>query len=326
LRIGIDFPDYYKTWYRPAYQTASKILQKEKVDLIYSASPTFITAFVAMELKREFGIPWVADFLDGWAVNDFLNLHYDQTLIKPLRWFQTRRIRRAEGRILETANKVVVIHQHVKQRWYELYGIKESKIEVVTDGYDESVFEGLTARVLNPDRLTITFLGSYYAPFEDAIRKFLNVVYEIDKDAEVAFIGRAATAVQKMNIPNLVCILQLPREKALSFALGSDFLFVVMPPYAKWTPTKTYDYLRLGKPVLALVPEGGDAARIIREARAGFVLSFDQEQMRQQLKNIFDGWRKGKLKSFQPDRKYITQFERRNLTKEIVKVFNEVLL
>src|SRR4030042_6113763 len=233
LRIDIDFPDYYKTWYHPAYQTAREILQLEKVDLIYSASPTFITAFVAMELKRKFNIPWVADFLDGWAVNDFLKLQYDQTRIKPLRWFQTLRIKKAERRILETANKVVVIHQHVKQRWYELYGIKESKIEVVTDGYDESVFQGLTARVLNPDRLSITFLGSHYAPFEDAIRKFLNVVYEIDKDAEVAFIGRAATTVQKMNIPNLVCMLQLPREKALSFALGSDFLFVVMPPYAK---------------------------------------------------------------------------------------------
>lgn len=324
LKIVADFPDYYKTWFRPAFQVAKEILQTKNIDLVYSASPTFVTAFVAMELKNKFNIPWVADFLDGWAVNDFLTLQYDQALIKPLRWVQTLRIKKAEKRILETADKVVVIHQHVKKRWGEFYGIEESKIEVVTDGYDESVFEGLTPRNLNLDHLTITFLGSYYSNFEDEIRKFLNVVYEIDKNAEVLFIGRTATAVQKMKMPNLTCILQLPRKKALSFALGSDFLFVVMPFYAKWTPTKTYDYLRLGKPILALVPEDGDAAKIVNEARGGFILPYDHDQMKQQLQKIFDGWRKGELKSFQPDVKYITRFERRNLTNHIVKVFNEL--
>ena len=325
LRIGIDFPDYYKTWYRPAYQTASKILQKEKVDLIYSASPTFVTAFVAMEVKRKFDIPWVADFLDGWAVNDFLNLQYDQTLIKPLRWFQKLRIRNAERHILETADKAVVIHQHVKQRWCELYQIKESKIEVVTDGYDESVFKRLTPHVLYPDKLTITFLGSYYSSFEQDIVKFLKNVYEVEKEVQVVFIGRIATAIQEMNVPNVTCVHHLPREKALSFALGSDFLFVVMPLYARWTPTKTYDYLRLGKPILALVPDDGDAARIVREAKAGFVLSFEEKEMKRQMEFIFDKWRKGEFKTFQPDQEYIAQFERKNVTRRIVEVFNEVL-
>lgn len=325
LRIGIDFPDYYKTWYHSAYQVARDILQKEKVDLIYSASPTFTTAFVAMELKAKFNIPWVADFLDGWAVNDFLNLQYNQTLIKPLRWFQKLRVKKAERCILESADKVVVIHQHVKQRWLELHGIKESKIDVVTDGYDESAFKRITAHVLYPDRLTITFLGSYYPFFKDVIIEFLNAVHEIGKEVEVIFIGRRVEALQQMNKPNLTCILHTSREKALSFGLGSDFLFVVMPPYAKWTPTKIYDYLRLGKPILALVPKDGDAAKIVKEARAGFVLSFDQEQMKQQLKVIFEDWRRGGIKGFQPDKEYIAQFEQRKLTERIVQVFNEVL-
>ncbi len=324
LMIAADFPDYYKSWFRPACRVAKEILKNGRIDLVYSASPTFVTAFVAMELKNSFSVPWIADFLDGWAVNDFLILQYNQTLIKPLRWVQTLRIQRAERKILERADKVVVIHEHVKRRWVEFYGVRESKIEVITDGYDEAVFEGLTPRRLNADHLTVTFLGSYYSPFEDEIRKFVNVVYEIDRKAEVVFIGRAAAAVQAMKMPNVVCIHQLPRKKALSFALGSDFLFLVMPSYAKWTPTKTYDYLRIGKPVLALVPEDGDAARIIGEAGGGFILSYDHDQMRQQLQEIFNMWRKGELGSFRPNRKYIGQFERRNLTDQIVRVFNQV--
>jgi len=55
--------------------------------------------------------------------------------------------------------------------------------------------------------------------------------------------------------------------------MGSDSLLVVMPFYAKWIPTKIYDYLRIGKPILALVPPDRDAAKIIQEAKGGYPLS-----------------------------------------------------
>ena len=119
-------------------------------------------------------------------------------------------------------------------------------------------------------------------------------------------------------------ILNLPREKALAFALGSDFLFVVMPPYAKWIPTKIYDYLRLARPILALVPGDGDTARIIREAKAGYVLSHEPEQMKEQLRDIFEQWRQGRFKNFHPDWEYVAQFERRKLVQKIAAIFDEV--
>jgi len=324
LKIRADFPDRYKTWHHPAYLAAREILRQERVDLIYSVSPIFTTAFVAMQLKRDFGIPWVANFQDGWAVNDFLNRHFDQTLIKPLRWWHKRRIRRAEETILKLADSIVVVHPHVKQRWIELYGIDESKITVVTNGYDEWAFEGLTKSVLCSDRLTIVFLGSYYPAFEEPTRNFMSVVNGIDQEADVIFIGRGAADVHQLKQPNAICILNLPRRKALALALGGDFLFVVMPAYAKWTPTKTYDYLRLGKPILALVPEDGDVARIIREVKAGFVLSFDRAQMKQQLQAILGEWHRGEIKDFQPDWQYIAQFENRKNMERIAQVLNQV--
>lgn len=326
LKLEADFPDYYKSWQRPAYLAAREILRQEKVDLIYSASPTFTTAFVAMQLKQEFGIPWVADFLDGWSVNDFLNVQFDQYLLQPLRRWHKNRIRRAEHSILETADKVTVIHPHIKQRWVELHKIEESKVVVITDGYDESAFAGLSPRFQDSDRLTIVFLGSFYESFREPIRNFLAALHEVDENADAVFIGRAATYIQKMNAPNSTCILHLPQKKAFTFALSSHFLFEVMPEYAKWSPTKTYDYLRLGKPILALVPRDGDTAKIIRQAKAGFVLPFDQACMKQQLRMIFDEWRRGELKDFRPDTQYITQFERQNITERMVQVFNEVAL
>lgn len=190
LKIAADFPDYYRTWYFPACREAEKILQKERVHLIYSASPTFTTAFVAMNMKKRFRIPWVADFNDGWAVNDFLNMQYDQNLIEPVRWLQKLRIRRAERNILKTADKVVIVHWHVRDRWLELHKLDGTNIEVITEGYDESIFRGLKARFLYPDRLTIIFLGSFYPAYREVIMRFAQAVKEVEEDAELVFVGR----------------------------------------------------------------------------------------------------------------------------------------
>jgi len=330
LKVHIDFPDSFRSWYAPALGKATEIMRKEKIDLIHSASPPFTTALVAMKLKKEFGIPWVADFQDGWAVNDFLDAYYSETLLKPLYQFQKLRARKGEGDILRSAAKVLTASWHVRERLFELHRDEEkragiSEIEVVNLGYDEYVFERLGARPLYPDKLTIVFLGSFYTPFKEPVIKFVRTVHDINGDAEVVFIGRGAAATQAVTKAEATYILNLPRKKALAFALGSDFLFVVMPHYAKWIPAKVYEYLRLGKPILALAPEDGDLARIVREARGGFVLSYEPEEMKRQLKSIFEEWKQGKFKAFHPDWDYVAQFERKKLVQRMAAIFDEVV-
>lgn len=325
LRINYVFPDYYKSWYSPALRQARKILQREKPDLIFSSSPPYTSALIAMKLKKEFDIPWVAEWRDLWSKNDFLNLDYDKTLIKPLRKLQKFQIRRSERDIVKTADKTIALHWFHKEQLRQLPGVEEEKIEIVTNGYDESDFKDSKVYTLYPDKLTIVFLGTFYPDFREPILKFLEVIGKVAKHAEVVFIGRGAADMQDINVPNLTRILHVAKEKALAFASGSDFLFVVMPSFAKWIPGKLFEYLRLGRPILALVPKDGDAAKVIEEAKAGFVLSHEWEKMQEQLKAIFDQWREGKFKNFHPDWGYISQFEGRNLTRRVVDIFNEAI-
>lgn len=301
-------------------------MQREKVDLIFSSCSPYTSAFIAMELKKEFNIPWVAEWRDLWSGNEFLNLSYDKTLIKPLRQLLKFRIIRAEREIVKIADKTVVLSWRHKQQLCELHGAKEEKIEVVTNGYDELDFKELKAIALYPDKLTIVCLGSLYSGYQQIVLKFLSAVNETSKDAEVVFIGRAATVLQGTNAKNLTNILYLAKEKALAFASGADFFLLLTIPSTEWVlATELYEYLRLGKPILALVPKDGDAAKIVEEARAGFVLSYEQEEMKEQLKAIFDQWREGKFKSFHPDWEYVSQFECRNLATRLVDIFNKAI-
>jgi glycosyltransferase involved in cell wall biosynthesis len=324
LKVSYDFPDDYKTWYKPALREARDILKKERVDLIYTSCSPFTSAFVGMGLKKEFDIPWVSEFRDPWSENDFLNRHFERTLLKPLRSLLKYRIRKGEKDIAESADKNVVVAWQHRQRLCRLYGIEEGKVEVVTNGYDEPDFVNLKPHVIYPDKSSITFLGSFYPELLDIILKFWQVLDEVSNNAEVIFIGRGAASLENVNKANLTRILHVPKEKALGFALGSDFLFLLTPPSVKWIPMKIFEYLRLGKPILALVPEDGDAARIIREAKAGYVLSHEPGQMKEQLRDIFEQWRQGKFRDFHPDWEYVAQFERRKLTEKLANIFNEV--
>jgi len=322
FRINYIFPDEYKSWYSPAIQQARKVLRQEKIDLIFSSSSPSTSAFIAMKLKEEFNIPWVAEWRDLWSANTFTNRNYDKMLIKPLRQLQRFQMRVGERDILRRANKTVVVSQHHREQLGHLHGAEEGRITVITNGYDEPDFTELKPSSIYPGKMTITFLGTVYSPFQESIDLFLRTVTEIDKYVEVVFIGRGAADMQGTTMENLTLVLHLVKEKALSFASGSDFLFLVMPPNAKWIPGKIFEYLRLGKPILALVPEDGDVATIVNEARAGFVLSYDPEKLKQQLTLIFQGWKTGEFKGFRPDWEYVAQFERRNLTKQLAECFD----
>lgn len=325
LKIRSHFPDVYKTWFRPAYREAKRILQNGKFDLIFSSSAPYTSHFIAMKLKKEFNIPWIADFRDPWSGNTIGVIYLNQTLILPLRKILQLKIKNSERKILETANKTVVVSWHHRQQLCELHHIPEDMVEVITNGYDESDFEGLNAYALYPDKLTITFIGSFYLGFKEIALKFLDVVKELNKEVEVVFIGRAASDMQNVGHENLTCIYNLPRKKLLTFSLASDFIIIIiMPSSLWWIPGKTFECIRLCKPILAICPEDGDAARIIKEADAGFILSYDKERMKEQLREIFERWERGEFRDFRPNWEYVTQFERRKLTQRLANLFNEI--
>ncbi len=326
LKLNASFPDDLKTWFQPALQEARDILKKQSIDVMFTASPPYTGALVGLALKREFGIPWVVDLQDPWSGNSFLDLAYSRTQLAPLRSIHQQRIKRAEREIFETADKVVVITNGHKELLRQNYPFADGKVEVIPVGYDETNFQQLEPQVLYPDKLTVVLTGGDYPGFKDITLEFLETARQAGEDLELVCIGHSATAMQELSIPNLTCIMHLPVRRALSFALGADFLLLITLPGAKYNiPTRLFDYLRVGRPILALVPKGGDSAQIVEGAKAGFVLSYEPQEMKERLRAIFKEWRDGKFKSFSPDQDYIRQFERKVLASKLANVFESAM-
>ena len=201
-----------------------------------------------------------------------------------------------------------------------VHRLKEHRVEVITNDYNESDFSRLKPYALYPDKLTILFMGGIYVGFREIILRFLKAATEVEKDVEVVVMGRGAGEFQDLNMPNLTRILCVQPKKALSFASGVNFSLLATLPSAKYNfATGLFEYLHFGRPILALVPKDGDTATVIREAKAGFTLSYEE-----QLRGIFERWRGGEFDHFHPDWDYVAQFERRKLTEKLAHVFDEV--
>jgi glycosyltransferase involved in cell wall biosynthesis len=64
----------------------------------------------------------------------------------------------------------------------------------------------------------------------------------------------------------------LPHAACLARLYEADVLLVVQPDTATQVPGKLYEYLYVGKPILAMATEGA-TARIVREAELGAVVN-----------------------------------------------------
>lgn len=327
MKVNFEFPDSYKYWYKPAFKKAKEIIEKENIDIIFSSSEPFISHFIAMDLKKEYNIPWIADFRDPWSGNDFIDIYNKQFLLNVFRKSIAYRTKKAEEKIVNNADKVTVVSSGHKDQLLRTYKDKEGSIEVIANGYDEMDFIGIKKRAFYPEKTTITYVGSFYEKYKELTIKFLKVLEKTNKGTEFIVIGKATEEMKSLNQDNLTCIYHFPKEKLLSFCLGSDFLFILTMPGADWVVSgKMFEYFRLNRPIIALVPENGDAAKLIKKAGAGFVISYDEEIMREQIIDIIEKKKSGYFDNFNNNMEFIKQFERKKLTEKLATVFDDVCI
>ena len=113
-------------WIDPAYEIAKKAIAEHNIKTVYTSSAPFATMELAIRLKNELGVNWVADcrdpFTDAYA-NRF-----------PTRFHWNSR-RKWEARTFCQADMLVVNTPEVKKLYLKRKLTTPEKIEVLTNGY-----------------------------------------------------------------------------------------------------------------------------------------------------------------------------------------------
>jgi hypothetical protein len=305
----------------PAY----KLIKSEKIEVIFTTSAPWSSLISGLVLKKISGRPWVADMRDPWTTEE---LRYG-----------SKSWRRAIDKYFERLclrNADIVIG--VTPKWLDdlqrITGEEStaSKYELITNGYDESDFEACSLPILNrKSEIMISHVGSMFrGGLEPLLMSFQNLngaflermrfeligyIHPMDQERLANSTARNSFNYQSKRVTHIQS-LQIMRE--------SHVLLLTLP--FEYYPGKLFEYMRIGRPVLSLVPQGS-VANLIERAQIGCVVyreNIDRlTEIFEQIGNDYDGFVQ---KYYQPNWDLIHQFERKLLTKKLCSIFDRVLV
>lgn len=307
-------PDAAVLWTATAVPTARRIAKDHAIDVVLTTSPPGSVHLVGSAASRAGGPAWVADLRDSVA-----------------RHSQRRRDVRGEARLARSVARradAVVCASEVIAEEMRVAGAG-GKVRVIGNGADFEEFDGLeyTPAV----RFRITHTGSFFGARDP--RPFLDALSQVEGDVVARFVGdfRARDREHAERLPldsRLELIDYLPRREALALQRDSEALLLLIPHAGGRgrgvLSGKVFEYLAAERPILALVPPAGEAARLIEATGMGTVVDpEDVEGAVDALQELVDRHLTGRLAAtLSEDLK--ERFARRTRAREFLELFEEV--
>jgi hypothetical protein len=255
-------------WSYDAAQAARKRISRHKTSriTIFSTFPPQGPHFAAWQLAGD-GLPWVADYRDPFA---------DAAVGFGLKPFHTQCYHWVEKQLLKRSTTLIANTDAARDRWQEKLLDRQVPVHLIWNGFDP---ENRIAPLPLPERQrkALTHVGELYygrsaTPVLESIARLIDAGRLAPDKLCVRLIGPA----QAVSIPSPDFISratsqgwleltpeQVPQEKARHAAQTSDGLLLIQPQSAVQVPGKLFEYLQIGRPILALVPPGSAIERLL---------------------------------------------------------------
>ncbi len=328
VRSTFYYPDDTVGWIPYALSAAIDLHRKEPFDLIYTTSPPRSSPLIGLLLKRLLRLPLVTELMDPW-------------------WTSKRPIRRRSddwlhALLLRHSDRLIVMVRQHAEELMRSYDVPAEKLAIVRNGFFEEDFtaiEHLEPTALDPRYFHFSHFGTIYpgnqGKFFVALAETVKEHPELKDKIRLHLVGFPCEEVMRYAKQNdeLRDITEfhgfLPkREDTLQMMRSSDYLVLC------WgrrelsrlaIAGKTYDYLRAGRPILAVTATGGGIEELVQSAGAGWVLPPDDTAaIKRVLAQIFGDLKKQSLNG--PARpEYVAQFRWDRLAEPLAHAFDEAL-
>jgi glycosyltransferase involved in cell wall biosynthesis len=315
-------PDEAATWNLTAIPAALRIARAENIDVVITTSPPGSVHLVGAAVKRALGVHWIADLRDS------LLAHQDRRADTAAVRMKARTVRVVAGVVARRADAIVTAFDSIGDEMRALSPL--GRIVTIANGSDFDDFEGMA--YTPGERFRITHTGAFFGQRDP--KPFLRALADSGLDDVVArFVGGFRAADQEFAeslglADRIEAIPFVPRRRSLELQRDSEALLLILPEAGgRGTgviPGKVFEYVAAGRPILAAVPPGGAAAKLIDEIGAGIVAPVDDvEALRGALIELHALWQRGELAvTLAPDAR--ERLSRRARVAELAALVREV--
>lgn len=299
---------------------ASKIIESNKIDLIFSSSFPITSHIVAAKIKQKYNLPWLAEYRDLWSINNLNAKPFPLSLME--KWL--------EKKTMVFADAFVTVSQTLAGL---LTNFHHKKTYVVANGYDKEdiVFK---KNFKSLPKFVITYTGTTYNLKRNPKLLFQALSCLISEGVIkhnsfiVRFIGSDAGMINHFAKKYGIEVEphdKISHEETLYYQSQSHVLLLLNfdKPYEKGIlTTKVYEYMSAQKPILGIGYKDEMLLRLFDQTKTGAMCDNLDEVLMVLRKYICEYQKNGKI-AFNGDAHAIGQYNRKCLTQTLANLFNE---
>ncbi len=323
-------PDYKSLWTGFGIAAARKILDDQDIKIVMTTSPSPSAHIVGQALRKSCDVKWLADFRDMWVTKPIEDAYLRESqkvkCRKLLNGFRNSadHVTAVNNSIARYTKADTVITNAVDPLTVDLWDVNassdttDSRFRIgylgTTDSADTiGVFVGALAGALKkrqsaPDILTVRFVG---AVDEDMLRECFA----------------SAGLLQALE-----CRGYLPRHSAIEALADVDALLVTIPEELSYvTPSKVFDCLVSGKPLIVIAPRDSELAGVAKESGERCFAKDEKAALQGYLEQLMDS--KDKAGASRSSAEFVDEIARRRerhtwraMAKSFADVFDGMLI
>jgi glycosyltransferase involved in cell wall biosynthesis len=293
-------PDRFISWFFFGLIKGVEVIRKEGIQALYSTSPPATAHLIAAALQLITRVPWVTDFRDPWIEEGF-----------PVPGSIRYRIESAlERMVMHRCDRIVVTTPYLKAEFLSRYPeLAPEKVQVIYNGYDESDFTENSIGTLC-DRFEIIHAGLVTPDFRNPLPLLETVATLVAEGSlprdqvRITFLGgdswvsspEFTAEVKRMRLDGVVNVRgRVSHQEALKCLAQAAVLLLLQASddTRSLIPAKAFEYLRIGRPILALTLEGATADLLKGRDHCFVVDPPDSVGLRSAVLSLYDLWRKG---------------------------------
>ncbi|HTR97940.1 MAG TPA: glycosyltransferase [Candidatus Acidoferrales bacterium] len=317
-------PDSYAGWAGRAARAVAARIARGGIDALLSTSPPDSVHLAAERALARRRVPWVADFRDPWIGTSFRT--------PPTAWHRARHVA-MERRVLESAD-LVLAASRTHADALRAGGVSIRALEHLPNGFEPAPRGGAVAgdehfRIvytgtlsLMPDaEALLEAVHDLLAHTPGARRKLrVDIAGPFDLEYEDRAVALGLRGIVRFTGP-------LAHAESRALQRRADVLVLWKPRgdgYRTMVPGKLYEYLDSGRPVLAVLPEGDEAAALVRRAGGEVVAPGHRPELARALETRYMAWSgRGRLPDHRPE--WLDEHARSNLASRLATRLDSLL-
>lgn len=331
---------------------ALEIIKSEKIDFVYILIPSFYTALIGPYLFKKTGVKYGIDYIDPWVhqfpgSNKLFSRHWFSTqLAKFLEPIAVKHASLITGVSEGYYNAVLERNPHLKKQAITAampYGGEESDhVFVSKDGLTTNKQEGVLISAKKNNIFRFVYAGAMLPKAYKPLNEIFSAIKNLDSFCDLSkfefyFIGTLGVIkpiAQEFGLWEESVFEysdRIPYIDVLKNLDASDGVFILGSTEPHYTPSKVYQAVLSKKPILAVLHMESTAVKVLKESKAGVVVTMNGEK---DLDSLTQRFLEG-LKQFQEfqqnfnpskiNKAAFDQYSAKAVTAQLVEKLNEIV-